>query len=249
MKIAVYGLGRFGRFWAELLMDLGFNVCGYNRSSRDSGTRIPRVALEEACASDVLFICSSISSIPQVAGEIAPLLRHDTLVVDTCSVKLYPLRELSRVLPDSQPILGTHPMFGPDSAGSGIQGLPLVISPWTAPESSLEFWSQQFSRAGMEVISMSADEHDHEAARTQGITHFIGRFLASLELKPSRISTLGFRKIFEVMEQTCNDPWQLFIDLQKYNPYTGEIRGEMTRHFEQMIQLLDGQQMDSHQKQ
>ncbi len=27
-----------------------------------------------------------------------------------------------------------------------------------------------------------------------------------------------------VVEQTCNDPLQLFADLQRYNPYTKQMR-------------------------
>jgi prephenate dehydrogenase len=239
MKIGVYGMGRFGQFWARLLQDLGFDVTGYNRSPRDIDARIPQVSLEELCRSDALFLTTAISSIPDVADGIAALIGSRTLVVDTCSVKTYPLTQLKERLPEGQPILGTHPMFGPDSAVDGIAGLPLVITPWTAGEDELEFWAKCFSGAGLRVIRMSADGHDLEAARTQGITHFIGRFLANLHLEPSEIGTVGYEKIFDVMEQTCNDPWQLFIDLQRFNPHTAGIRRRMTESFEAMISLLD----------
>jgi prephenate dehydrogenase len=242
MKIGVYGMGRFGQFWARLLRDQGYEVLGYNRSPRDIDEAIPQVDLDEICRSDVLFLTTAISSIPEVAGNIAGCLDPGTLVIDTCSVKLYPLQQLEHHLPAGQPILGTHPMFGPDSAVNGIEGLPLVITPWTAGRELTDAWQERFVRAGLRVLRMSADEHDHEAARTQGITHFIGRFLSNLDLKPSKIGTVGYEKIFDVMEQTCNDPWQLFIDLQRFNPYTAEIRRRMTDSFESMITILDDEE-------
>lgn len=238
MKLAVYGLGRFGKFWAEFLAEHGFDVCVYNRTPRPaSAPSINLVDLTELCQSDALFICTSISSLPEVATQIAPLLPPETLIIDTCSVKTYPLQELDKHLPPRQPILGTHPMFGPDSAGE--KHSPMVLTPWRIGQERLEQWDAIFTAMGLRVLTMTADEHDREAARTQGVTHFIGRFLAGLELERSPIGTLGFQKILEVMEQTCNDPWQLFEDLQHYNPYTAEIRGQMTRHFNKLIQLLD----------
>ena len=72
-----------------------------------------------------------------------------------------------------------------------------------------------FSQLELRIEQLSASEHDHEAAYSQGITHFIGRTLDLLKLKPSRISTTGYEDLLDIVEQTCNDQWQLFLDLQK----------------------------------
>lgn len=39
-------------------------------------------------------------------------------------------------------------------------------------------------------------------------------------INPTLIDTLGFSELYKVIEQTCNDSWELFMDLQNYNPYT-----------------------------
>ena len=88
---------------------------------------------------------------------------------------------------------------------------------------------------------MSADQHDHQVAFTQGVTHFIGRVLDEMDLHLHPLSTLGFRKILDVMEQTCNDPWQLFLDLQRMNPYTGEMREKLNQSFIKIMKLADEQ--------
>ena len=70
---------------------------------------------------------------------------------------------------------------------------------------------------------MSPNEHDQMAASSQGITHFIGRVLKESGVRSTDINTLGFNELLGVIEQTCNDSWDLFRDLQKYNPYTKEM--------------------------
>ena len=32
-----------------------------------------------------------------------------------------------------------------------------------------------------------------------------------------------FRDLLDLVEQTCNDTWELYTDLQLYNPYTEEM--------------------------
>ncbi len=241
MDIGVYGLGRFGQFWVKFLMDMGHDVAAYNRSPREVNPCICLASLEEICQKDVLFLCTAISSMPLVAAEICDMLADDTLVLDTCSVKLYPLEELEKGLSRGQPVLGTHPMFGPDSADKGVAGLPIVISSWSERAGQYAYWERQFSSAGLKTIRMSAEEHDREAARTQGVTHFIGRLLSRMGLGASEIATLGYTKILEIMQQTCHDPWQLFMDLQRFNPYTAEVRNQIGKSFEYITGLLDSE--------
>jgi prephenate dehydrogenase len=90
---------------------------------------------------------------------------------------------------------------------------------------------------------MTPDEHDKMVAYSQGITHYIGRVLSDLNLKPTLINTLGYQKLLEIMQQTCNDSWQLFIDLQKYNPYTKNMRIDLQRSIERIYKSLGDDNM------
>jgi prephenate dehydrogenase len=93
---------------------------------------------------------------------------------------------------------------------------------------------------GLAVHDLSPEEHDREAAYTQGVTHFMGRVLDDLDLGPSAIGTLGYTKLLEIIEQTCNDPFQLFVDLQRYNPFTGEMREKLSSSLRKMQDQLGG---------
>lgn len=241
MEIAVFGLGRFGAFWAELLRPLG-TVYGYNRSSRPLPPEVRPIALEDIGRVDAIFLCAAISAMTEVCAQIAPFIGPSTTVLDTCSVKVFPADAMARLLPEGVPIVPLHPMFGPDSAGDHEHGRPLVLCPdprgSAAGAAAADAWAALFADLGLTVHRMTPDQHDLEAARTQGITHFIGRLLGDLGLQPSPIGTLGYRKIFEVMEQTCNDPWQLFLDLQKYNPHTRPVREDLDKSFRKLIDTL-----------
>ena len=239
MRVGVFGLGRFGAFWAGLLAKT-FNVDGYSRNpDRLTPPGVRRVSYQELFNCQVIFLCNAISSMESVLKEMTDNLKSGTLVVDTCSVKVYPVTLMKTLLPESVSILGTHPMFGPDSGKDGVKGLPIVLCQERVSDEQYIFWKDRFRQMGLTLQEMTADEHDREAAYTQGITHFIGRTLNELNLHESPIGTAGYSRLLDIIRQTCNDPWQLFLDLQKFNPYTSSMRRDLHRGLEKMLQTFD----------
>ena len=45
-----------------------------------------------------------------------------------------------------------------------------------------------------------------------------------MQLHDSAIASLGYQRLLSIVQQTCNDQWQLFADLQRFNPYTNDMR-------------------------
>ena len=236
--VGVYGLGRFGRFWGSLLSQR-MRVIGASRSrKRDLPREITQCAAEELAEAEAVFLCVAISAMEESSRHLAPLLRSDQLVFDTCSVKVHPARVMEEQFASAQPLIATHPMFGPDSARNGVTGLPIILHHLRGDPEQYEKWKNRFQELGLAIVEMSPEHHDREAAYTQGITHFVGRVLSRLDLPESAIATLGYRRILEVVEQTCNDPYQLFIDLQHFNPYTSSMRTELSKALEETLQEL-----------
>ncbi len=238
MTVCLYGMGRFGRFWAKELSRVVPGIQGYNRTAREFPEGVVPVDFDTLCRADVIILSTAISSIEDVLKHIAPRIRKDALVMDCCSVKVWPVEKMVELLPPETEILGTHPMFGPDSGKNGISGLPLVLTPVRISPRSLEFWRERFASLGLAIHEMTPDEHDREAAFTQGITHFIGRILGDMGLRDSPIATSGYRSLQKIVEQTCNDEWQLFLDLQNYNPHTEEMRSKLDRVLAKMIKYI-----------
>lgn len=241
-SIGVYGLGRFGSFWAKELAKHGFDVAGYGRKATSAPKGVRLATEEEVLSCDALFFCVSISAFSEVLSRTADRIGSGTLVLDTCSVKLYPSRLMEERLPQNIQYLATHPMFGPDSGRDGIEGLPLVVCEGRCEEYVRSWWIEEFKRWRLEVLSMSCDQHDREAAWSQGITHFIGRTLAELSLGETKLATKGYRTLLGVMQQTCNDPLQLFYDLQRYNPYARQMRMGLKGALDTVMEALKRQE-------
>jgi prephenate dehydrogenase len=240
MTIGVYGLGRFGSFWAEMLAR-SVPVCAYSRSpDRPTPPGVRRVGEDEVLAQPVIFLCVAISAVEDVLARISRRLSREVLVLDTCSVKSYPVSLMESLLPSTASILGTHPMFGPDSGRGGVANLPMILCPVRITARELERWRAFFASMGLSVSVMTADAHDKEAAFTQGVAHYIGRVLSDLGIQRSPIGTVGYNKLLEIVEQTCNDPMQLFLDLQRFNPHTREMRARLEKSLQAVMTAIDG---------
>ncbi len=223
-KVGVIGLGRFGSYWAQFLKD-EFDVKVWSRTrSREVPTGCEWVEWDDLFDCDAIFLCCAISAVEKVAIQLAQKITPKTVVLDTCSVKVYPLEQLCRILPPEIQVIGTHPMFGPDSGKNGTDGLPIVVSPTRQDQEHLQFWQEAFKRLGLKVSTLTPQEHDKEAAWTQGLAHFVGRLLDRMELKDSAIATKNYKILLNIREEVAKDEEQLFRDLQRLNPYGSDMR-------------------------
>jgi arogenate dehydrogenase (NADP+), plant len=225
--VAIVGFGRFGKTLGKLLRD-DFNLIIINRNNAS-----------DIMKTDVVFYCVPISSFESVIKSHKKYFRESHLLIDVLSVKMHPKKILEKYLKGlkTQAIL-THPMFGPDSIQGGFKDLPIIMDKFKASEENFGFWKDFFINKGLKVIEMPAQKHDRLAANSQGVTHFIGRLLEKFDFKPNEIDSLGAKKLREVMGQTCNDSWQLFKDLQNYNPYTKSMRSKLGRTYDLLYNQL-----------
>ena len=227
--VSVYGYGRFGKLWADILAQ-NFHVKVFSRrglTQKEVSPGIQIVNERELFYCDALFYCVAISSFREVLKKSIPYVNENTVFFDTCSVKVLPASWMKEFLPAGSRIIATHPMFGPDSYLRTERGLPMVMCNITADSETFENWVGYFTSKYLQVEVMTAQMHDKMTAYSQGITHYVGRLLADLKLAPTRTDTLGYEMLLEVMGQTCNDSWQLFLDLQSYNPYTQKMREDL----------------------
>ena len=239
--VSVYGYGRFGKLWADILKR-DFRVKVYSRRGLKPEDINPGIEITDLAGlheTDALFYCVAISSLEKVLTETKKMHQTDCVYFDTCSVKVEPARWMRQQLPEKSRIIATHPMFGPDSYDAATVKLPMVMCNISAPENEFSYWADYFNNGKIQVEVMTPDEHDEMVAYSQGITHYIGRVLADLNLKNTKINTLGYNKILEIIQQTCNDSWQLFCDLQHFNPYTKKMRKDLHESIEKIYSILN----------
>ncbi len=225
--VSIVGFGRFGKVLHRLLKD-DFKIIIYDHHNE-----------KEVYQSEVIFFAVPISTFESVIKKHKKYFKESQLLIDVLSVKMHPKKIFEKYLKCLKTqVLLTHPMFGPDSSKDGFSGLPIIIDQFKTNQENYLFWKNFFIKKELKVIDMTAQEHDKLAANTQGLTHFIGRLLGELKFAPTDIDSLGTKKLREVIEQTGNDTWQLFNDLQSFNPYTKSMRLKLGKTYDLLYNQL-----------
>jgi prephenate dehydrogenase len=225
-SIGIIGFGRFGKLMARYLaVDHHVRVYDPNVPSQEIDSRnIAAATLQTVAQRDVLILAVPISRLEEVLIQVRPLLKAGSLVVDVCSVKEYPVRRLQKLVPDDIGILGTHPMFGPDSAAESLEGRKIALCPVRISTARYEEIRGYLASKGLVVIETTASDHDRQIAVSLALTHFIGRILAGMGVQPQEIDTEGYKRLLRILEVVEHDTWQLFEDMHRYNPYAREAR-------------------------
>lgn len=224
--IGLVGLGRFGALAARYLSK-DFRVLVFSRSQPPDaikGVGAEPASLPKVCAQPYLILCVPISAMPATLQEVAPLIGPGTVVVDVCSVKIKPLNWMQAILPHHAHILGTHPMFGPDSAADSLVGRKLVLCPLRLPAGRRRRIRDYLVAKKMEVIEVSPETHDRQIAVSLSLTHFIGRSLAAFGAGALAIDTEGYRRLIYTLGVVEHDSWQLFVDMHRFNPFARQTR-------------------------
>jgi len=91
-----------------------------------------------------------------------------------------------------------------------------------------------FEDEGCRMVKMSCEQHDALAAGSQFVTHLTGRMLAKLSPQPSAIDTNGFKALLKLVENTCQDSFDLFYALYAHNPNSSEQLAQVAEAFEQV---------------
>ena len=220
-SVGIIGFGRFGKVLANILQR-GFAIKAYDPKPAGPFPGVQFLDLDTVLNEKVVFIAVPIRHFESVIADISKKLKKETTLIDVCSVKSYPVNIMLKILPGHIGVIATHPMFGPDSYMSN-SNLKMMINNTRDLYNQYSFWKRFFSDQSIQIIEMTPDQHDRLAAKTQGVTHFLGRMLKEFGIKKTNIDTQGFRDLLDLVGQTCNDTWELYADLQLYNPYTEDM--------------------------
>ncbi len=241
MKIGIIGYGRFGKLWTQMMSKFG-EVLVHSRKLESGEIKLEagkKASLGQVVDVDFLFLLVPISAMAEMCRKIKDILPERTIVVDTCSVKIFPIEQMQRELPDGQKIIGTHPLFGPDSVSRmGLKDQKIVTCQVSSSEGELEVLEKMFRDLELEVIRSTADEHDKQMARSHALVHFLGRSFAELGLEDQKIATPDYSSLLRINYLVNNDTWELFMDMQKLNPYAKEMREELMESLKKLNQKI-----------
>lgn len=218
MQIGLIGHGRLGKLIYQYLSQ-DFKMLIYDKKDSHKNN----TSLEKVTQCPIILLAVPISEVKNTLQEIIKYPLGNQFIIDTCSVKVLPLQWMEEILPPSVSILGTHPMFGPDSARDTLFGSKIVLCPRRIHTPLYQKITLYLQKHGINLIESTAHEHDQEIAETLILTHYIGRGLISMGCEQKNIDTKGYRRLLKILRTVENDSWQLFKDINKYNPYAKKV--------------------------
>lgn len=227
MTIGIIGFGRFGQFIAGVLKAYGEVMVTDVRPSVKKAAQVlnvPFVSFEKVSRADWVILSVPISKTENTIQRLAECVRPGALVMDTCSVKVLPCQWLKKYMPPSVDLLGSHPMFGPDSGKHGLYGLQMVLCPVRASQLKYEMVQRLFQELGAVVLKMTPEAHDKNSATTLALVHFLGRALYRMGVRDVKPSTKGFERLLAIYTSVNNDTMELFRDMHRFNPFAAQVR-------------------------
>jgi len=84
----------------------------------------------------------------------------------------------------------------------------------------LEIWESR----GIQVQTMSAEEHDQEMAKVHVLPFFIGRTLLNMGLNGSSLGTEYYGKLLALIDVERHHSPELFDTIQRHNPFAVSTR-------------------------
>lgn len=224
-EIGIIGFGQFGRFMAQHLAAF-FDVTVCDNAELQTEAEKINVKwsdFETVAGKEIVIFAIPLSAFEQVLRRAVPFLRSDALCFDVCSVKMQPLEMMRQTLPETVEIIGTHPLFGPQSGREGIAGMRVALCP-VRTDKTEEIRCFLTEKLKLRVFEKTPAAHDEEMAHVQALTHFVARALEELHVSDSELATVSYEELMRAARLVSEDSWALFQTIQQGNPFAGKKR-------------------------
>jgi prephenate dehydrogenase len=228
-KISIVGFGNFGKFMAKQLVLTGFEVFVTDttqkiKEAKEIGAKF--VSLNESVENKIVILAVPMEKLEETLKNIKDKIKAGSLVLDVCSLKIFSCKLMKKILPKNIEIIGTHPLFGPQSARNSIIGMKIALVNVSAKKETFEIVNDFCLRLGLKTIITTAQEHDRQMAVSQALTHFIGQICKKVNINRVEMSTKTFDDLMNIIEVIKNDTSALFNNMQQMNPFAGNIRND-----------------------
>jgi prephenate dehydrogenase len=179
--------------------------------------------LKKIAGCKIIVVAVPVQQIETVLQEIAPLLQKGTLVLDVASVKVKPTAIMKKFLPKHVDIVGTHPLFGPQSGKKGIQGLNIAVCNVRGKRATCvgDFLKNKLK---LRVFYVTPEKHDRELAYVHGLTHMLAKVIVALKLPRFQLTTKTYELMDQAVEFVRYDSDELFMAIERENPFAREAK-------------------------
>lgn len=231
--VIVGGNGKMGQLFRRMLELSGYTVRCLDSGDWDNAAELVQDA-------GMVIISVPIHLTEQVIKQLPPLA-DDCLLVDLTSVKEGPLQAMLAV--HSGPVLGLHPMFGPDVSSFAKQVVAFCDGRY--PE-QYQWFLEQIAVWGAHLQGIKAHEHDRNMRYIQALRHFTsfayGRYLAKKNVDLSQLLSLSspiYRlELVMVGRLFAQDP-QLYADIIMSSESNLDVIEDYHREFGEALLVLE----------
>ena len=231
--VIIGGQGQLGRLFGQM-----FGLSGYRVETLEQGDW-PR-ADEILADAGLVMVAVPIDITCQVIDRLGKL-PADCLLVDVTSVKSAPLEHMLAV--HQGPVLGLHPMFGPDVASLAKQ--VIVCCQGRDPAAS-QWLLDQMTIWGARLQQVEAKAHDEAMTLIQALRHFatfaygwhLSREQANLDRLLSLSSPIYRLELAMVGRLFAQDP-ELYADIILSSPQNLAMIRRYYQNFGEVLGLLE----------
>ncbi|CAN5672926.1 hypothetical protein BH23PAT2_BH23PAT2_03290 [soil metagenome] len=239
--IAIVGYGRFGELLASLCSGyFNVHVIEPDDDRRDLAAANGHTVLnlDQLNRVDFVFLAVPISELEKLLAIVGSSLNENQVIIDLCSVKVHPVALMKKYVKNAQ-ILATHPMFGPDSASSGLSGLQVALCPVSINQDNLKRIQDFWAHLDVITIETTPEEHDKDTVYSQAFTYSLAKLIIGTDIPGIMFTTRSFNAIYKVAALSAKDTDQLFHDMLFYNPYFTEMKAKLEDSILKTVSILD----------
>jgi prephenate dehydrogenase len=230
-----------GAMLAGRLERAGYLVQGADRP-------LTPAVLRRACSgAETALLCVPIPSMDEAARTVAPYLEPGATLADIASVKILPVRAMEKY--HSGPVVGTHPLFGPDpdpgemtvcvTPGRQIPG----DDSGEKSEAAVRQTETLFQAIGCSTFRRTAEDHDRAMAFIQGLNFITSAaYFAMLSRHEEMLPFLtpSFRRRMEAGSAMLTRDAEMFACIFESNPFSQD----MVREYRGFLNVAAGGDVD-----
>ena len=231
--VIIGGRGGIGSIFTRLFRSSGYTVEVMGHRDWDRAGEI-------FAGAGLVVVCVPIDRTEEVIGKLQGLLSPECVLADFTSIKTNPVKSMMAV--HQGPVMGLHPMFGPDISNMAKQ---VIISVEGRYPEKCGWVLDQMTLWGARIKKFSAAEHDDAMSYIQALRHFTtfsyGVFLAKenpdLDVLMELSSPIYRMELMMVGRLFAQDP-VLYADIILSNKRNLDIIERYSSEISRAIELL-----------
>lgn len=238
--VIVGGNGGMGRIFANYFENSGYKVFSFGHRGWDK-------APEYLKSAKIVIVSVPIDITIDIIKKLSPMLREDQILCDFTSVKAPIVEAMMKY--HKGPVLGLHPMFGPDVKSLVKQ---VVVTVPERDEKASEFLVKQLRIWGATICKCSAKEHDDAMAIIQALRHFstysYGTFLQKLAPDLEKLKSLSspiYRlELMMVGRLFAQDP-RLYADIIMSSKHNSDLIENFVNSIKAELEVVKNADVDT----